>query len=294
MTVRGLVDYHLHTATSSDAQATVSEYCIRAAKLGLAEIAITNHMNLRTEKYHLTPAVFAEVWAEIGRCHDRFPDLVVRIGLEVDYFEDLKAEIAEALPTYAEAIGRPLDFIMGSAHEMHGVRFASRKQAHELLAGTDPVPIYREFFGLMTEVAESGLFDIVAHPDLIRRFTGLHNPPVEFGAYREAAETFVTALVANGVGIEVNVKGLDHPVGAVYPSEEFLRCYLDTCGAAGVEPIITLGTDAHRQEGLGTNLDVGAEVLRRMGITEIATFEGGVRGAFRLPDPSQERRGENG
>jgi len=294
MSVRGLVDYHLHTSTSTDAHATVGEYCARASALGLAEIAITNHMNLRTDKYHLTPEVLAEVWDDIRRCRRAHPDLVVRIGLEVDYFEDLKDDIADALPAYADAIGRPLDFIIGSAHEMDGVRFASKKQAHELLVGADAVPIFRRFFGLMTEVVESGLFDVVAHPDLIRRFTGLHNRPVDFEAYRTSAEAFVDALVGHDVGVEVNVKGLEHPVGSIYPSPELLRYYLGACAAAGAVPVITMGTDAHRPEALGTHLDAGLEYLEAMGVREITTFEEGKRIAFPLPRAKRHKGEETG
>ncbi|MCK5247008.1 PHP domain-containing protein, partial [Candidatus Bipolaricaulota bacterium] len=187
MTVQGLIDYHLHTSTSTDAHSSVTEYCARASELGLAEIAITNHMNLRTDKWHLTPEVMVEVLAEIQSNQKLYPNLTVRLGIEVDYFDDLHDEIARELPKYAEAIGRPLDFIMGSAHEMDGVRFASKKQAHRLLVGADPIPIYEKFFDLMTGVVTSGLFDIVAHPELIRRFTGLHTPFAPFEAYKEAA-----------------------------------------------------------------------------------------------------------
>ena len=218
MTVRGLVDYHLHTSTSTDGHATVEEYCVRACELGLVEIAITNHMNLRTSNYHLTPATMVEVWDDIQRCQSKYPDLTIRLGIEVDFFDDLKDAIAESLPKYAEAIGRKLDFVMGSAHVMHGVRFASRKHAHKLLVGADPIPIYHEYFALMTRMVSSGLFNIVAHPDLIRRFTGLHSPHVSFDSYRDTAMSFVDSLVEFDVGIEINVKGLDHPVGKVYPS----------------------------------------------------------------------------
>ena len=284
MTLQGLVDYHLHTSTSTDGHATVEEYCARACELGLAEIAITNHMNLRTSNYHLTPATMAKVWDDIQRCQLEYPNLTIRLGIEVDYFDDLKDAIAESLPKYEEAVGRKLDFIMGSAHEMNGVRFASKKHAHELLVGADPIPIYHEYFELMTRVVASGLFDIVAHPDLIRRFTGLHNPQVSFDSYRAVAMSFVDSLIDSDVGIEINVKGLDHPVGEIYPSPELLGCYVAACQAAGVDPVIALGTDAHRPENLGTNLELGAQLLRQVGISEITTFNQGERTAFPLPD----------
>lgn len=284
MTVQGLIDYHLHTSTSTDAHSTVSEYCARAAKLGLAEIAITNHMNLKEDRYHLTPAVMAEVWDDIQRCQSIYPDLTIRLGIEVDYFDDMQDEIADALPKYAEAIGRKLDFIMGSAHEMDGVRFASKKQAHKLLVGANPIPIYERFFELMIGVVTSGLFDIVAHPDLIRRFTGLHSPFVPFEVYHEAANSFIVCLVTNDVGFEINVKGLVHPVEDMYPSRQFLTSYLEQCTAAGKEPIIVIGTDAHYPDHLGTNLDVAARRLRQLGVSEITTFSQGKRIPFPLPE----------
>jgi histidinol-phosphatase (PHP family) len=284
MTVRGLIDYHLHTSTSTDAHSTVAEYCARAVKLGLAEIAITNHMNLRTDKWHLTPDVMAALWAEIQLIQKLYPSLAIRLGIEVDYFDDLHDEIAQELPKYAEAIGRPLDFILGSAHEMDGVRFASRKQAHRLLVGADPVPIYHKFFDLMTGVVTSGLFDIVAHPDLIRRFTGLHTPFTPFAAYREAANAFIDCLVENDVGFEINVKGLVHPVGDMYPTKDFLVRYLEQSKTADKTPIIVIGTDAHYPDHLGTNLDVAANRLRQLGVSEISTFSKGKRIPFRLPE----------
>ena len=284
MTVQGLIDYHLHTSTSTDAHSSVTEYCARASELGLAEIAITNHMNLRTDKWHLTPEVMVEVLAEIQSNQKLYPNLTVRLGIEVDYFDDLHDEIARELPKYAEAIGRPLDFIMGSAHEMDGVRFASKKQAHRLLVGADPIPIYEKFFDLMTGVVTSGLFDIVAHPDLIRRFTGLHTPFTPFEAYKEAANAFIACLVENDVGFEINVKGLVHPVEDMYPTKEFLVSYLKQCESAGKVPIIVIGTDAHYPDHLGTNLDVAARLLQQLGVTEISTYNQGKRIPFQLPE----------
>jgi len=282
MSVRGLVDYHLHTSTSTDAHATVEEYCVRASELGLKEIAITNHMNLRTADYHLTPTTMVEVWEDIERCRSKCPDLTVRLGMEVDYFDDLEDTIADALPAYSDALGRDLDFVMGSVHVVRGVRFASTKHARELYVGADPLPIYREYFELMIRAVSTGMFDVMAHPDLIKRFTGLHSPPVPFDAYRQVAASLIEALVEFDVGIEINVKGLEHPVGEVYPSADLLVGYIAAVRAAGREPVLVLGTDAHRPEKLGMNLRVGADLLKRAGVSVLTTFNQGMRIPFPL------------
>lgn len=281
MTGGRLVDYHLHTSTSTDGHATVEEYCAQASALGLEEIAITNHMNLREGDYHLTPETMVGVGEEIERCRRSYPDLTVRLGIEVDYFDDLEDAIAVVLPAYAEALGRSIDFVMGSVHVLRGVRFASKKHAHELLVGADPLPIYREYFALMVRAVKASLFDVMAHPDLIKRFSGQHTPPVPYEAYRQEVASLIDTLVASDIGIEVNVKGLEHPVGEIYPSAEFLSDYVGSARAAGSEPVILLGTDAHRPEKLGVNLEVGADLLRSVGVDELTTFDQGRR----IPHP---------
>ena len=284
MTVPGLVDYHLHTSTSIDGHATVEEYCARAHKLGLDEIAITNHMNLRTPDYYLTPETMAEVEQEIGQCRLKYPTLKIRLGIEVDYFDDLKERIAGALPAYRTATAADLDFVMGSVHVLRGVRFASTEHAHKLLAGADPVPIYREYFRLMTRAVRAGLFDVMAHPDLIKRFSGQHAPFVPYDVYRREAALLIEALVACDVGIEINVKGLEHPVGEIYPSAELLSEYVGAARAAEKDPIVILGTDAHRPEKLGANLEAGVELLRHVGLEEVAVFDQGRRIPYSLRD----------
>lgn len=293
MTVRGLVDYHLHTATSADGHATVAEYCARADTLGLSEIAITNHMNLRDARYHLTPATLCEVEKEIRTCRSAYPHLSVRLGIEVDYFDDLEETLAELLPEYAEAVGGRLDFVMGAVHVMRGVRFASKKTAHILLEGADPLPIFRDYFDLSVRAVRSGLFDVIAHPDLIKRFSGLHNPTVPFDAYEEEALALVGALVECDVGIEVNVKGLTHPIGEIYPSRRFLSHYVKAARAAGREPTVVLGTDAHRPEQLGMYLDRGADLLHSADLHEITTFDQRRRISYALADGTDTKaRGE--
>ena len=65
--------------------------------------------------------------------------------------------------------------------------------------------------------AASGLFDFVAHPDLVKKFG--HRPP---GDLRRYYEPTIAAAAANGTAFEVSTAGLHKPVGELYPSAEFL------------------------------------------------------------------------
>ncbi len=293
MTVSGLVDYHLHTATSTDAKATVEGYCQRAFELGLQEIAITNHMNVRTSDYHITPQELVALRERMESSQARYPNVVLRLGIEVDYFDDKKGEIAEILQEYERALGRPFDFIMGSVHVLRGVRFASKKQAAHLYNDADAPTLYREYFDLMDRAVRTEMFDVMGHPDLIKRFSGLYSPLVPFEAYQEAAGELIESLVQFDVGIEVNVKGLEHPVSEIYPSDDFLAAYLASIDTAGKQPILTIGSDAHDVDGLGLHLEKGIQMLARHGVSQLTTFDRQKQIPFSLTSTSATR-GEHG
>jgi len=284
MTVRGLIDYHLHTNTSCDSNAAVEEYCRGAARLGLREIAITNHMNLRSAEYHVTAGQLCELRAQIDAMRHRHPNVVVRLGVEVDYFEDLETEIEAMLKTYERALGQPLDVVLVGVHVLRGLRMPTENEARSLFELADAAALFREYVSLLTRAVNTGLFDIAAHPDLIKRFTGRHSSPVPFAEYREAAVGLVEALIATGTAMEINVKGLEHPVREIYPSDDLLGMYVRAAERAGKEPVFTLGSDAHAAEALGLHLEDGVRALHRNAIDEIATFQERGRRRLALPD----------
>ena len=98
-------------------------------------------------------------------------------------------------------------------------------------------------------------------------------PPVPFESYKSAVELFVTALSRYEVGIELNSKGLKRPIKEPYPSLDFLELYLSRAKSMGTDPIITLGSDAHKVEDIGFGILEMAESLRILGVKEITVFD---------------------
>jgi len=282
MSLQGLVDYHLHTAVTVDADMTEAEACQRAVALGLREIAFTNHVMLRYPDYTISPPELVEHWTQIQICQQRYPELTIRLGLEVDYYEGEEDEIASTIQRYEDLIGRGFDLILGGAHYLNGVRFSSTNQASALFKDQEVEPIYHDYFALMTKAVRSGLFDVMAHPDLIKKYTGELHPPVPFDRYRAPVEAFIVSLLEAEVGIEVNPSGLRRPVAEIYPSDELLSLYLSEAKARGAEPIITLGSDAHQLERVGERLGEGVMALQRVGHNTITLFEKRERRALCL------------
>ena len=280
--MQGLVDYHLHTAVTVDANMTEAEACQQAIALGLREIAFTNHVMLAQPDYLMSPEELAEHWAQIQVCQQRYPQLTIRLGLEMDYYEGREDEIAATIQRYEELIGRRFDFILGAVHQLNGVFFASNHHAPALFNHQQAESIYHNYFVLLTKAVRSGLFDVIAHPDVIKKYTGKFHPPVPFDRYRASVEAFIENLLETEVGIEVNPSGLRRPVAEIYPSHELLSLYLSEAKARGQEPIVTLGSDAHQFKRVGEYLGEGVKALQRAGHNTLARFEERKRIPFRV------------
>lgn len=282
MSLQGLVDYHMHTAVTVDAHMTEEDACQRAVALGLREIAFTNHVMLRYPDYTISPEELVDHWAQIQVCQQCYPELTIRLGLEMDYYEGREDDIAATILHYEDLIGRPFDFILGAIHHLNGIRFSSSRHAPALFNEHEAEPIYHEFLVLMAKAVHSGFFDVMAHADLIKKYTGKLHPAVPFDRYRAPVEAFIESLLDTGVGIELNPSGLKHSVGEIYPSDPLLFLYLSEARARGAEPIVTLGSDAHRVENVGARLSEGVMALQRAGHNTITLFERRERFAFHL------------
>ncbi len=279
---QGLIDYHMHTAVTTDGNMSEAEACERAVALGIREIAFTNHVMLNQPKYLMSPEACLAHWQRIQACQGRYPQLTVRLGIEIDYYPGREREIAATIRAYELLLNRPLDVVLGSIHELNGVFFSNKHYAPDLYRGRDLTSLYSEYFSVATQAVRSGLFDVMAHPDLIKKYTYELAPRLAFSDYKPAVEAYTDALLETGVGIELNTKGLKIKLHEAYPSNELLELYVSKARVSGVDPVITLGSDAHHADDVGGYLWEAASILRSLGVSEIARFEAHIRSSCRL------------
>jgi histidinol-phosphatase (PHP family) len=268
-----LIDYHMHSGVTVDARMQETEACERASAQGIHEIAFTNHIMLNQRDYLMSQEACLIHWERIQACQKRYPGLRIRLGVEMDYYPGREQEIAATLQDYERLLGRPFDVVLGSIHELDGIFFSNKLQAPALYRDREIAPLYRDYFVVATQAVRSRLFDIMAHPDLIKKYTYELSPRPEFSEYQAAVEPYVDALIASGVGIEINTKGLKLKVKEAYPSNELLELYLRKARSAGVKPILTMGSDAHAAEEVGGCLLEAADILRSHEVNELVTFE---------------------
>jgi histidinol-phosphatase (PHP family) len=264
----GLVDYHVHTAYCGHAEGKMEDYVRAALDMGLAEMGFCDHFPLlhRQDSSLTMPREDLPRYVEdVLRLREIFPELEILLGIEVDYFPGMMGEAVTLLEKY------PFDYVVGAVHFLEEWGFDDPRYVEEFQR-RDISQVWEEYFRLAEEAVESGIFDVFAHPDLVKKFGHFPpEPPVQL--YRG----FCEAARRSGVVVEVSTAGLRKPVGEIYPSEELLRMLCQH----GVP--VTLASDAHRPSEVGYAFGEALLLLRRAGYLEITGFRRRRRHSIPLP-----------
>lgn len=264
-----IVDYHMHLRDRPGDQPgglylleRVELYVARAAEMGVDEIGFSDHV------YHFSHSQDAwDVPWMLKRTGDDLAGYVaaveqgkqrglpVKLGLEVDFVPGKEDAIAEVLGRY------DWDFLLGSVHFVDGLAIDMQPS---LIASIGVDEAWTRYFDWLGQAARSGLFDVLAHPDLVKFFGQRPGDDATSAAYRRALE----GIVGSNVCMEVSSAGLHKPVGEIYPDQALLAL---AC-REGIP--ITLASDAHVPEHVGRDLNRAVEHTRNAGYETVTVFEG--------------------
>jgi histidinol-phosphatase (PHP family) len=263
-----LTDYHVHLRPDDlDASAeryftaeNVERYLEASHEAGIEELGVSEHVYRFTAALDVWDHAF---WSEyaVGDL-DAYCDFVasspLRLGLEMDYVPGREDRIASLLE------GRPFDYVIGSVHFVGDD--AVDDDEYDIWEGpADADSIWRRYFETLAELVRSGLYDIVAHPDLVKIWGRAR--PVPERDLRFYYEPAVEAIAEAEIAVEVSTAGLRKPVAELYPAPAFAAMCID----AGAP--FSLSSDAHVPEEVGRDYDRAVETMGGWGIDEIAVFE---------------------
>ena len=271
------LDSHLHTDQSSDSQVPIDVYGALAADLGIAELAITDHIDFDPHRPDFVtdpPArerlvrAAAERWAPHG--------VAIRFGLEVSYESRYEDQIREHLRANA------YDFTIGSIHFGAGSPYRPQRVAG-WIAGKSLEEIVAPAFDEAIAAARSGLFDTIGHLDSIKRYLLPHITPAHLRERPDLYEPVLQALIESGTGLEVNTSGLRQSAGETYPSAAIVARFRTMGGER-----LTAGSDAHRPTWFGHGLDSAYQMAADAGFRELA-FRRGPGGPVAVTIPERFR-----
>ncbi len=252
-------DYHMHTPLCGHAVGLPAEYVEQAIKLGFKEIGFCDHAPLVSHSDPKITMSFEQLrfyHAMIEDVRKRYAKKIkVKIGIEADFIPGFEEKTEAILNAYA------YDYVYGSVHFINSWGIDDPAE-NERWNTADINKVYREYFDLLRRCAQSGLYDIMAHVDLVKKFC--HFPTEDMtGEVKKTAEVFK----ASGVTIEINTSGLRKPVKEIYPSLAHLKIYCE----GGVP--LAFGSDAHAPTHVGKDFDKGIQLAKAAGYKEYRIFK---------------------
>jgi histidinol-phosphatase (PHP family) len=260
------LDAHLHTDLSPDSDVPIDAYARAAVERGIAELAITDHVDFEPGAPAFAYTTFAqrertvrdaaEQWAERG--------VAIHFGVEVTWDRRWAIEIGQHLATH------PYDFAIGSVHVYRDSPYA-RDRVAGWVAGRSLAEIVAPYFDEVAAGARSGLFDSMGHIDFVKRNLAPHVTATQLAAAPELYEPILAALVESGTALEINTSGLRQEAEETYPGAPIVARFRESGGRA-----ITIGSDAHRADTFAWALDEGYAIAVGAGFETLRFGHGGA------------------
>ncbi|MFP4037975.1 MAG: histidinol-phosphatase HisJ family protein [Desulfobacteraceae bacterium] len=262
-------DYHLHTPLCKHASGTPALYFEAAVRMGVPEICFTDHCPYPDgydPAHRMTMDQFPTYRRDIEQLQGR-PGPEVLFGIEADYYPGCEDFLEEWLPAQG------FDLVIGSVHYIAGWGFDNPEDRH-LWDSVDVYRTWEAYFELVGKLADTGLFDVVGHLDLLKKF---NYRPQEDKLTSMAAKA-LDRVAKTGMGLEINTSGLRKPVGEIYPSLSLLALAAER----GIP--VCFGSDAHRPSEVGAGFDAALDLARKAGYTHYFRIRRRKRTSFPLPD----------
>ncbi|MBC7764966.1 MAG: histidinol-phosphatase HisJ family protein [Hyphomonadaceae bacterium] len=254
-----LPDYHMHSSFSIDSDTSMSELCEQAIKLGMTEIAFTDHVDIGAPLDGGFVIDFDAYMLHFLEIKEKYKKkLHVTLGVEVGLMEQVLEKSARLLNSY------PFEFIIASTHvvdmlDLHAgdyCRGKTREQAYE---------------GYLTNVlkmlTQFNDFSVCGHLDFVRRYGGYADNFFAEGEFISIIDEIFKVLIHKNKGIEINTSGYRCNLGSTLPTLWILKRFRELGGE-----IVTVGSDAHTTGYVGKYFEVATQMLVDAGFKYYTTF----------------------
>jgi histidinol-phosphatase (PHP family) len=251
-------DYHMHTPLCGHATGWPVDYAARAVDLGFTEIGFSEHSPMRQDDFddwRIRLDQLDEYVGKVRQAQKEFPGLVIKLAMEVDYLPGHEEWIRELAGKY------PWDYFIGSVHYVADGFAVDNPKHLGQWKERNPFEVWSIYFDWLGRAAESGLFEIIGHLDL----------PKKFRIYpREDCtplyDRFLERAAKANVCIELNTAGLRKDCREIYPARALLEL------AAAKKVPITFGSDAHAPGEVGSDFAAAIDLARSVGYTRSCRF----------------------
>ena len=252
-----MIDYHIHTKLCGHASGEMEEYVQNAIASGIKEMGFSDHLPMVTERDNELAMSIDELPLYVETVLDlnqMYGEIDIKLGIEADYFPGLEKKCSDVIDKF------PFDYVIGSVHFIKKWGFDNINQIDQW-DKKDINQVYRDYYALLRKSARSGLFDIIGHSDLVKKFG--QKPSADL---TDEIEQTAQVFAENGLACEINTSGLRRPVSELYPSLKVLEIYKNYN-----IPII-FGSDAHHPNDVARDFDAAYQIAATVGYFEESRF----------------------
>ena len=247
-------DSHMHTPLCKHAEGEPEEYAEMGLQRGLKGITFTCHSPMPDNfwpEVRMDPSEFPRYVEMIDRATKAYSGkLDVRLGMETDYFPGME--------WWAEKLNEQAAF----SHVLGSVHFFSPEYKAKFWKG-GVMEFYKTYFGHLADSAETGLFDTLAHPDLVKNF---YPEQYDFERRQDTIESALDRIATSGVAMELNTSGVHKKFPELNPGPKMLRLMRDR------NIPVVLGSDSHSPRRVSADFSYALDVLEGAGFTKVSYF----------------------
>ena len=247
-----MIDLHNHTYLCKHASGSMEDYVKKAINKNIKFFGFSDHAPMEFDyQYRMSFKQMPIYEKNVKDLKEKYKDKIeILLGYEVDFTPFVDKKVLE----------REVDYLIGSVHFLDNWGFDNPEFIKEW-DKRDVEDVYKEYFSKIEEMANSKLFDIVGHIDLVKVFGH------RVKNIKDIAKNAIKAIKKAGMSIEINTAGLRKPVKELYPSDELLEMILN-------ENIdITFSSDAHKVEDVGFKIQETILKLKNLGINEAVIYK---------------------
>lgn len=247
-------DSHMHTPLCKHAVGEPEEYAEVAVARGLKGITFTCHSPMPNRwwpQVRMDESQLDEYLAMVDRARQAFAGrLEVRVGMESDYFPGME--------WWVEKLNERGDFhhVLGSVH------FFGREYKTKFYKGDD-FAFEKQYFQHLADSAETGLFDTLAHPDLIKNHKPEH---YDFLRLEDSINDALVRIAKTKVAMELNTSGILKRFPETNPGPQMLALMCKH----GIPVVI--GSDSHKPQRVGADFLFATQLLEEAGYTKASYF----------------------
>lgn len=235
-----LSDYHIHTTRCKHALGEMEAYVEQAIRLGLREIAFTDHIPLPYDfdiEHRMDRDELDGYVQSISDLNDAYPEISILTGIEADYYEGFESYTEDLLSQY------PFDIVLMAVHFIRHWP-EGNWVFHYDFPEKSIQEVYADYLNMLAEGIKTGLFDVVAHLDLIK---APNQPLIEYNE-RELRELF-RLINRMGMAVEINTSGKRKTINEFYPSPTMWPLLEEE------NVPVTVGSDSHSPVQVGFHFE---------------------------------------